>query len=196
MPKPATKRSLIYLVAGVALIAILLLGGIYFAINKIASQSENKTAQKTASSGQKSQSTNQSASQTPAASASQLADSKRKSNLDDVSSLLDSYASKKARFPMLSQINDPSFRAQNLPTLDDSLLKDPDGTQSVLAATPTKGAYSYAVTDRDGKACDNIQASGHTSIPANYTGPFLCTKYMLTAILSDGTTYQKTGEAP
>lgn len=62
--------------------------------------------------------------------------------------------------------------------LDPEALKDPKGSAQTLVGVPTANNYAYVVKNEGGTSCDNI--SGNK-----------CTRYKLTATLSDGTTYVK-----
>jgi hypothetical protein len=185
--QPGKSKKKLVIIVGIVLIAALIAAGAYFVLKSNDKAASSKTPQKASSTQQKSQADSQAQAE---ADSQLLADSERKSDINDLSSLLQTYTSTRGKFPMLSEINDLSFRTTYLPALDTSLLRDPDASQPVLVATPTKGAYSYEVTDRDGNTCSNdvAQQGPH--------GPFHCSKYKLTAILSNGTKFEKNGEAP
>jgi hypothetical protein len=66
--------------------------------------------------------------------------------------------------------------SNNMKGLDAGAFKDPGGANGTLVATPAVHAYAYAVSPT---GCDN-------------TGTNLCTSYVLTATLDNGTsTYVK-----
>ncbi|HEX5456171.1 MAG TPA: hypothetical protein VFW77_02275 [Candidatus Saccharimonadales bacterium] len=181
-----SKKRLIFAGSGVLVLVLIVVAVVFFMHSK---NDKNKVLTSETRNASPVEQKNQSASPVQTKADDRvLKDSERKSDINDLSSLLQSYADTKIKLPMLNEINNPSYRAENFPALDSSLLRDPDSKKSVLVAVPTRGAYSYEPTDRDGKACNNT----HTS----FKGPYICTKYKLTAILEDGTKYVKSGESP
>ncbi len=75
-------------------------------------------------------------------------------------------------YPTLSEINDTTWRGNNVKGLDADALKDPKGTAQALVASPSATAYSYDVTPA---GC----ASG------------ACTGYKLTGTLEGGGVFEK-----
>ncbi len=106
----------------------------------------------------------------------QSKDVNRKANLRSISNNLEVYYAINGFYPTLANLNDSTWLAANASGLDVSALKDPDGTSSKLSATPAAHIFAYAPTTSDGKACSN--AAGKE-----------CTKYTLTATLSDSSKY-------
>lgn len=80
-------------------------------------------------------------------------------------------------YPTLGDINSSAWRKTNMSGLMDEALKDPDGYGNYLASSPAKNMYSYTVSGESSAYCDNDTID--------------CTKYTLTATLSDGSTYTK-----
>jgi hypothetical protein len=105
----------------------------------------------------------------------------RQNNVMTLVTLVEKYYAENSFFPTLAELNDPAWVRSNLPELDSSTLKDPDGTTEMLAAKPTKGAYSYQVSADDSlSSCDNQE--------------IFCYNYRITAFLSNGTAYVQTSE--
>jgi hypothetical protein len=99
-------------------------------------------------------------------------DSKRKSDINVLRANIEAFYSDKGYYPTLANLNDANWRKVNMKSLDASALKDPEGTQAKLAATPQVKAYSYQ------PAPVNCSADN-------------CSSYTLTATLSTGSKYQK-----
>jgi len=104
-------------------------------------------------------------------------DVERKSDIDSLAANVEAYAvNNGGQYPTAAQMQDANWIAKNIPDLDPSALKDPEGTSSQLVSTPTTHQYSYQAKDGNGAVgCDNTATS--------------CLNYQITAILSDGTEY-------
>ncbi len=104
-------------------------------------------------------------------------DRERVSDIQAIQSLLESYNdnSDQGNYPSFSQANSPAWRKSNMPNLTDALLKDPSGSQPVFIAKPASGGYAYQPTDDNGDSCEDDAS--------------FCTRYTLTATLSDGQQY-------
>ncbi|HSW66911.1 MAG TPA: type II secretion system protein [Bacillota bacterium] len=113
--------------------------------------------------------------------------SDRQQAIDTVKGQLESYYASTNTYPTFTQLNDATWRAQNLKHLPSGILKDPrwnkankNCTTAEKPTTSTKPAancYGYQVTATDGSACDNQK------VP--------CAHYTLTAMLEGGEQYAK-----
>lgn len=111
----------------------------------------------------------------------------RHKDIDALKSQLEAYYAESNIYPTLSDINNPSWREQNLKKVTSGTVEDPSwkntvaacvtGGKAVLANAPHSKCYSYQVTGSDGNSCNNS-----TNICAHYT---------LTATLEGGGTYVK-----
>lgn len=88
---------------------------------------------------------------------------------------VEAYFAQNGYYPTLANLNDTTWRNNNMKGLDADALKDPKGTASTLAATAGASVYSYAVSPG---TCDN--SAGNE-----------CSSYVLTATLEGGGTYVK-----
>jgi hypothetical protein len=104
-------------------------------------------------------------------------DSKRQTDMSSLQTQLEAYFSMNGNYPSLSQMNDANWVKTNMSSLDTNALQDPDGSSTKLVATPAKNFYAYQPTTATGGSCESKPTS--------------CTKYTLTATLSDGTTSVK-----
>ncbi len=113
--------------------------------------------------------------------------SDRQTNIDAVRAQLESHYAGTDTYPTLTNLNDTTWRAKNMPKLKDNSLKDPKWDHSepdctkdnrtTLASEPAANCYSYQVTAADGSPCDNVKAP--------------CVHYTLTATLEGGEKYVK-----
>jgi type II secretory pathway pseudopilin PulG len=101
-------------------------------------------------------------------------DTERETDIKALHSQLEAYFAQYGYYPTFGNVNDESFRANNLQGLDDGALRDPQGSSAILAASPEAKVYSYEVTPSD---CDN---------DAND-----CVSYTLTATLESGSTFTR-----
>ncbi len=104
-------------------------------------------------------------------------DSERKSDINSMSSQLESYYIKNSYYPAYENINDQVWRNTNMPTLSPEAIQDPQGTAPKLVSAPSSGKYAYDPVGAAGQSCDNLK------VP--------CIKYTLTATLEASGTYQK-----
>jgi prepilin-type N-terminal cleavage/methylation domain-containing protein len=111
----------------------------------------------------------------------------RQADVDVLKGHLEGYYAQTNNYPKLADLNNASWRAQNMKKLQAKTLQDPrwdtkitdctaDG-KAVIAAEPRANCYSYQVTASDGSACDNA------TVP--------CAHYTLTAQLEGGEKYVK-----
>lgn len=108
-------------------------------------------------------------------------DTERQTDIKALHGQLEAYFAQTGHYPTLDDLNDGTWRGENMKGLDAGALEDPNGASQTLAAAAAAKTYSYAVTPAD---CDNQDGDD-------------CTGYTLTATLEgtiDGaSTYVKTG---
>jgi hypothetical protein len=95
----------------------------------------------------------------------------REARLKALASNLEVYYAVNGYYPTLTNINNVTWRSENLSGLntDDSALKDPDGNSNSLSSSPKAGYIAYAPGP---DKCDNLSNK--------------CTTFKLTTILSSG----------
>jgi prepilin-type N-terminal cleavage/methylation domain-containing protein len=104
-------------------------------------------------------------------------DTVRTANIKGLHGALEAYyAQNSSRYPTLANMNDATWRSNNLKGLDADAIKDPKGS-TTLAAAPAANTLSYEVVASDDTACDNTTKD--------------CAKYTLTATLEGGGVFQK-----
>jgi type II secretory pathway pseudopilin PulG len=84
---------------------------------------------------------------------SKARDTERSTDLKTLQSQLEAYFAMNNSYPTLADLNDASWVSQNMKGMDIETLRDPQGNNAKLVSTPTKNAYSYEVTDQNGKDC-------------------------------------------
>jgi len=111
-------------------------------------------------------------------------DNQRQSEIDTLQSQLELYYAMHDRYPLVSDINSASWRAENMKELKEDVLKDPHWSEKGRCQVDKKpilataeSCYSYEVTASDGAVCDNAAA--------------VCAHYTLTAVLENGEKYIK-----
>jgi hypothetical protein len=108
----------------------------------------------------------------PGSTQSSSKDAQRKTDINALETELEVYYTDQGSYPTLAQLNSASWRKINMPSFDDTILKDPAGTQASLVSSPKAKVFAYQPT------------------PANCNGSN-CMSYILTATLDDGTIYKK-----
>ncbi len=103
-------------------------------------------------------------------------DTERKTDIDSIHGQIETYWAKNGQYPSLAQMNDQTFRSQNLQSLTSDNFKDPSGTNDQLSSNKLH-AYSYNAYDNNGTICDVQKVK--------------CSKYTLQAQLESGGTYLK-----
>jgi hypothetical protein len=99
-------------------------------------------------------------------------DAERKVDLQALQGQLEAYYAQHGVYPSLNLLNDASWRSTNMKGLDSNALADPAGKKTALAPGATNTQYGYKAD-----VCDVLS-------------PDRCDTYVLTALLSDGTTYK------
>lgn len=105
-------------------------------------------------------------------------DTERKTDVNAIHGQLEAYQAQNGKYPTLANVNDPTFRSDNMKGLDSAALYDPNGDKTdttPLADAVAANVYSYVVTPA---TCDNGAAGD-------------CTGYTMTATLEEGGTYVK-----
>lgn len=102
----------------------------------------------------------------------------RETDIKAIHGQLEAYYSQNNSYPALADMNDGTWRSNNVRGLDAEALKDPRGTAQTLTAAPSDSSYGYTVTN---------DANGACTTTAND-----CTRYTLTANLEGGGTFEKT----
>jgi len=102
-------------------------------------------------------------------------DVERETDIKALHGQVEAYYAQNGRYPTFANLNDPTFRKNNMQGLDDEALKDPGGTEAKLAAMPIANAYAYAPTP---VGCSNTAKND-------------CSGYVLAATLEAGGTYTK-----
>lgn len=101
----------------------------------------------------------------------------RQTDIKAIHGQVEAYYAQNGRYPTLANLNDSTFRNNNMKGLDEDALRDPKGTAATLAGAPAANVYSYAVTATGGGACDNSTTD--------------CAEYTLTATNEGGGTFTK-----
>lgn len=101
---------------------------------------------------------------------SKAKDTERQTDLKALQGQLEAYYAEQGMYPTLANLNDAGWRSQNMRGLDSSALADPDGNQQHL----TSLAAAHQTYGYNTGTCDVFNG---------------CQSYVLTAILSDGSTY-------
>lgn len=111
----------------------------------------------------------------PSTSNGSTDDRDREADINALHSGLEYYYALNGYYPSFEQLNDKTWRKENMYSVETSAFSDPDNNSStVIVAKPQAKAYAYQVTPA---GCDNDSKQ--------------CTIYILTATQSDGTTFVK-----
>ncbi len=108
---------------------------------------------------------------------SKARNSKRSSDVKSIQTHLEAYFSGPGNYPSRADMNNPTWRATNMKSIEPGALKDPsaptcdptDATKPCLVGAPAAKAYAYVPTDSTGSSA-NCEADDTT-----------CSKYTLTA---------------
>lgn len=101
-------------------------------------------------------------------------DTERKTDIKIIQGHVEAYWATNGYYPTLANLNDPTWRKNNLVDFDHEYIKDPNGTSAKLVPAPAAKAYAYQVSPA---GCDNKAKD--------------CTSYKLTAILDNGENYSE-----
>lgn len=101
----------------------------------------------------------------------------RQTDIKAIHGQVEAYYAQNGRYPTLDNMNDTTFRTDNMKGLDVEALKDPKGTAGTLAGAAAANVYSYVVQSATGGACDNTTND--------------CAQYTLTATNEGGDIYTK-----
>lgn len=103
-------------------------------------------------------------------------DTERKTDINALHGQLEAYQAQNGKYPVLADVNDATWRSNNMKGLDAAALADPNNAASqALVDAAAASNYSYVAAPAN---CDN-GAGGD------------CTQYTLTATLEGGGTYEK-----
>jgi prepilin-type N-terminal cleavage/methylation domain-containing protein len=80
-------------------------------------------------------------------------DAERQTDIVAIHGQLEAYYAKEGAYPALAQLNDATWRDDNMKGLDSDALQDPKGSAATLVAAPAANSYSYAVSTEAGAAC-------------------------------------------
>lgn len=103
----------------------------------------------------------------------------RQTDIKAIHGQVEAYYAQNGKYPSLAELNDSTFRTNNMKGLDVEALKDPKGSAATLVGTAGANAYSYAALNATDAACDNTNGND-------------CVKYTLTATYEGGGTFAKT----
>src|SRR5262245_16629516 len=76
----------------------------------------------------------------------------RETDIKAIHGQVEAYYAQNGRYPTLANMNDATFRTNNMKGLDIEALKDPKGAASTLVDPAAANAYGYVVTPT---GCDN-----------------------------------------
>jgi hypothetical protein len=105
-------------------------------------------------------------------------DSKRETDIRIIQTQLEAFFAENGYYPSLADMNNPTWLAKDMKSLDQSALQDPAAKDRKLAAAPAAGVYSYQVTGSNGESCENDDT--------------MCQRYTLTATYAEPGTGPKT----
>lgn len=103
-------------------------------------------------------------------------DAERKSAINSIYGQVEVYFAENGNYPSFDDMNSSEFRSSKFIGADSSSFSDPEGMTDKFANLPMKNIYSYETTPMD---CDNVSQD--------------CTGIILSATLSNGEIYEKTG---
>lgn len=100
---------------------------------------------------------------------------KRQTDLMSLQTQIEAFFSQNGYYPSLADMNNSTWLAANMKSLDKAALTDPSNTtgSTKLAASPTKGQYSYQPVTASGASCEsNDQNCADYTLTAVYEGQF------------------------
>lgn len=93
----------------------------------------------------------------------------RETDIKALQGQIEAYYAQNGKYPTLDNMNDATFRSNNMKGLDAEALKDPKGSAQTLVGTAAANSYSYDVTP---SGCDNGSGGDCTgyTLTATYEG--------------------------
>lgn len=91
-------------------------------------------------------------------------DTERQTDIKSLHGQLEAFYAQNGYYPTLASMNDATFRAENLQSLDEGAFKDPEGIDGTLVSEPIAGFYSYKTSD-----CSVSECASYT-LTATLTG--------------------------
>jgi hypothetical protein len=104
-------------------------------------------------------------------------DSERRTDINVLHGHVEAFYAENGYYPSQAQINNASWRTENMESLDPAALKDPAGTATILANSSGRDQYAYIPLSEENTPCNNSDKD--------------CLSYTLTATLDNGATYSK-----
>ena len=101
---------------------------------------------------------------------------KRQTDIQSLQTQVEAFFSQNSYYPSLTDMNNASWRATNMKSLDANALVDPSSTcnpstASCLVSAPVTGSYSYAVTNSSGTSCESADTTcSQYTLTATYEG--------------------------
>jgi type IV pilus assembly protein PilA len=118
---------------------------------------------------------------------SKARNAKRQTDIEELQTQIETFYSQNGFYPSLGDMNNSTWLATNLKTLNSNELTDPLSSSSTLVRTPAAKVYSYAPTVDGSTVCGSDTTSGGTDTT--------CAQYTLTATyegtVSGETTFTK-----
>lgn len=103
----------------------------------------------------------------------------REDDINELRSGLEYYYGVNGFYPTFDEMNDSTFREQNLPGFKDDFVADPlNASDGLLVAESQSGAYSYVPANEKKASCNNDKK--------------ICTNYALTATLEGDELFTRT----
>lgn len=93
-------------------------------------------------------------------------DTERQTDIKALHGQLEAYYAQNGHYPTLANVNDATWRSDNMKGLDPEALQDPEGNAQTLVNAAAAGSYAYVVAPN---GCDNTNTD--------------CESYVLTATL-------------
>lgn len=84
-------------------------------------------------------------------------DNERQIDIGALSAQLENYWLQQGVYPTIDQLNNESWRSENLPGLADDALIDPESTSSKLVSSPQSGSYAYIATGCMSTGCTSFR---------------------------------------
>ncbi len=100
-------------------------------------------------------------------------DTERTTDIKALHGQVEAFYAQKGFYPSLTDMNDSTWRGNNMKGLDQEALKDPKGAGYTLVAAPAAKSYSYAITNSAGSSCeaDDTTCAKYTLTSTNEGAP-------------------------